>query len=100
MARRENPEAFIKNPNKWWDGYAGQEVVIIDDLSKDHERLGYYLKIWADHYPFPGECKGATMQARPKKLVVTSNYHPRDIWDDPSVVEPILRRFKVIHKAL
>lgn len=23
MARRENPEAFIKNPNKWWDGYAG-----------------------------------------------------------------------------
>lgn len=75
-------------------------MVIIDDFSREHSCLGYYLKIWADHYPFAAEIKGATCQARPKKIVITSNYHPRDIWDDPCILEPILRRFRVILKAL
>lgn len=83
-------------PNKWWDGYKEQDVIIIDDLQKEHQCLGYHLKIWGDHYPFPAERKGSTLQIRPGKIIVTSNYHPRDIWTDPAVLEPILRRFKVI----
>jgi len=91
------PILFRKNPNKWWDGYQGEETVLIDDVDTKHDGLGYYLKIWGDHYPFTAECKGSSMQIRPKTIIVTSNYHPRDIWNSPEMVDPILRRFKLHH---
>jgi len=91
------PGIFRKNPNKWWDGYQGEEFVLIDDVDAKHDGLGYYLKIWADHYPFTAESKGSSMQIRPTAIIVTSNYHPRDIWDSPQTLEPILRRFTIYH---
>eukprot|EP00965_Chrysotila_dentata_P023491 778740-Pleurochrysis_carterae.AAC.1 len=38
----------------------------------------------------------ALSRIRPKLAIVTSNYHPKDIWFDDATVEPILRRFKCI----
>jgi hypothetical protein len=32
-------------------------------------------------------------------VVVTSNYHPRDIFKDEATQEAVLRRFKVIHMS-
>lgn len=99
-AHEAHPDAFIKKANtKWWDGYQGQDTVIIDDFDKYHVALGYELKIWADHNPFPAEMKGSTVMIRPKKIIVTSNYHPSDIWQDEQTLEPIQRRFEIIHKG-
>lgn len=96
-ARQENPTAFLKQANKWWDRYNGEDTVIIEDLGLTHQYLGDHLKIWADKYAFPVEIKCSGDRIRPKKLVITSNYHIKDIWTDPNIVEPLLRRFKVIH---
>jgi len=71
----------------------------MDDLDIKHDYMGYHLKIWADRYAFVAEFKGSSRMIRPKKLVVTSNVHPKDIWKDDATLLPILRRFKIVRFA-
>jgi len=98
-ARDEYPNLFSKNLNKWWDGYNGEEHVLLDDVSLSHSSwIGWFLKIWADRYPFQAEIKGGTLNIRPKTLVVTSNYSIETLFPiDIQLQQAILRRFKVIH---
>lgn len=96
-AYEEFPGAFRKDPKeRWWDGYTGQDVVIIDDFDKFQVSQGGDMKRWLDHYPFQAAVKGGYMEIRPKKVVITSNYHPSEIWDDSQTLEPILRRVKLV----
>lgn len=96
QARSKYPGAYIKNLNKWWDGYAGEETVIIDEWSPNQECLSSYLKIWSDHYPFRAEVKGSSMMIRPVRIIVTSNYSIDDCFKNLSDSAPIHRRFNVI----
>eukprot|EP00965_Chrysotila_dentata_P256877 6212704-Pleurochrysis_carterae.AAC.2 len=70
--------------------------MIVEELDPSFAHLGSFLKRWADTYPFTAECKGSVIRCRPEMIIVTSNYHPRDIWSDPAMLEPILRRFKCV----
>lgn len=93
-ARKKYPVCFIKSMNKWWDAYDGEESVLIDDFGMQHSMLAYYLKIWADHYPFKAEVKGGTMLIRPLTIVVTSQYKLEEIFSGADL-EALQRRFKV-----
>jgi len=96
-AYEENPKAFRKDPKeRWWDGYEGQDVVIIDDFDKFQVSQGGDMKRWMDHYPFMAAYKGGYMEIRPKKIIVTSNYSPDQIWEDTETVDPIKRRVKLV----
>ena len=96
-AREENPGAYLKNANKWWDGYVDQDVVIIDEWSPQHECLASHLKQWADHHAFAAESKGGALCIRPKTIIVTSNYSIEECFPNPADSEPMRRRFKVTH---
>ena len=96
-ARDQYPSAYIKMNNKWWDGYAGEETIIIDDFDKYDVAMSGHLKRWCDHYPFPAEYKGGSKMIRPKTIIVTSNYTPEEIWEDENTLGPINRRFKKTH---
>lgn len=95
-ARTDYPEAYIKMMNKWWDNYAGEEVVILEDFDLSYSTsMHYFLKIWADAYAFRGEMKGTSRMMRPKKFVITSQYTPAQIWNGPDL-EAVARRFKLL----
>jgi len=91
---------YIKNLNKWWDGYKGQPFVVLDELStKNAEWMGDMLKIWADRYAFNSETKGSSKVIRPLCIIVTSNYSIKDLWSpavDLALCEAITRRFHQI----
>lgn len=95
--RETYPDAFIKNADRWWDGYQGESVVILEDIDIYDIKLGRYLKLWGDHYSFPAECKyEGKRDIRPDRIIVTSNYHPKDIWSDERTWGPILRRYRIV----
>ena len=92
------PEHYSKAVNKWWDGYYGQDVVVIEEWEPKNEMTASKLKIWADRYPFPAEIKGGTLsRVRPRKIIVTSNYTIDQCFPNSQDSEPLKRRFKVIN---
>lgn len=93
---REYGDHYIKAQNKWFDGYAGEEVIILDDLDKHGECLGHYLKIWSDKWACRGEIKGGTVNLRHKLFIVTSNYTPKQLFGDNVLAEAIERRFQIM----
>lgn len=96
-ARDTYPNPYLKSQNKWFDGYEGQEVILLDDFDQPGKCLGHYLKIWTDRYACTGEVKGAQVNLQHKVFVITSNYRISDIFDDdPVLLSALERRFKVI----
>lgn len=94
-AREKYPDAYIKNLNKWWCGYKGEEAVIIEEYHPE-TKLNSFLKIWADRYPFRGEYKGGSMMMRPKNIIVCSNFRIEECFQGVDL-EAVKRRFHVVN---
>ena len=97
-------EIYMKNVNKWWDGYIDGEVrlVIIEDFPVDDKAwLINILKIWADRYPFNGEVKGGTVRVTPGRwiMIVTSNHSIDEVFEkcQSDDVQAIKRRFHEVY---
>ena len=98
---RTYPGAYKKGFSKWWCGYRedepGHKTVLLDDLHPKFTEKEL-LKNWADVFPFQAENKGGSMTIRPERIIVTSNYHPQEVFGDKDL-GPIMRRFKVVSVA-
>ena len=95
-ARERFPDFYPKMMNKWWDGFQGEENVLMDDFELDGKCLGHHLKIWCDRYAFIAETKGGAVNNCPKRIIVTSNYSPEMVFgEDREMLAAVLRRFNV-----
>ena len=96
--RTDYPSLFVKGQNKWFDGYAGELAILIDDFDKQGICLSHHLKLWADRYSCSGETKGGTVHLQHRALIVTSNYRISELFfDDLVLIAALQRRFQVIH---
>ena len=90
---RNYPNAYRKDQSKWWDGYQGAEVVVLEDL--DSPALGHLIKILADNYACAGEVKGSKVPLMHQKFIITSNRLPSELWkEDEMMMRAIQRRFE------
>jgi len=88
--------AYPKNPRtKFWDGYRGQENVVIDEFRGIIDIA--LLLIWCDRYPVIVENKGSSTCLQAKKIWITSNLHPRDWYPgvDALTLGALLRRLTI-----
>lgn len=92
---RSYGDVYLKAQNKWFDGYTGQATIVLDDFDSQGSCLGHYLKIWADKWSCTGEIKGGTVNLQHRKFIVTSNYHPSELFEDKQMLDAILRRFEL-----
>lgn len=85
---------FNHQKTKWWCGYMGEEIVIINEVNPTF--CSWYaneIKEWVDQYPFNAEVKGSNIgKIRPLFFIFTSNYDldecfvevkGREIYKDP-----------------
>lgn len=57
--------------------------ILLSNFEPHHfSRLSYFLKIWIRRYPFLAEVKCSSMQIRPKKIIVISNFKVEQIFAD------------------
>lgn len=94
-------DAYPKDPaTKFWDGYQGQENVVIDEFTGVHQISITNMLRWLDRYPVAIETKGSGAVLRATHFWLTSNVDPRE-WFPEATDEQrraLRRRFdQVIH---
>lgn len=89
----DDDSLYLKDLSKWWDGYTGQENVLIEELTPEMVgMLVHHLKKWLDVYKFSAETKGGRVIARPRTIIVTSNYSLAELLEPLTEVDRLALR--------
>lgn len=70
-------EVYDKPPNKWWDGYTNERIVLLEDLDPEQAQyIAHYIKKWADRKTITAAVKCGAIKICPGDFhfIVTSNY--------------------------
>lgn len=89
-------DSYPKDPlSKFWDGYQGQENVVIDEF-RGVVNISHILR-WFDRYPVNVEIKGSSTTLKAQRIWITSNLHPKDWYPDldPLTMDALLRRLNI-----
>ena len=84
-------EVFRPLSYKWWDGYDGHRIVLLDDFRKDFCKFHELLTL-LDIYPYRVECKGGSRQIQATTFYVTSAFGPGELYESREDIEQLLRR--------
>jgi hypothetical protein len=92
---------YYKTVNKWWDGYDGEEIVVIDDY-RSSMPFSELLNL-LDGKPFRREAKGSCICLRANHIFISTPKHPR-YWykklmeEDGDAEGQLLRRFVCVRE--
>lgn len=75
----KDEDIFTPVSYKWWEGYDGHKIVLIDDYRKDFCKYHELIKL-LDIYPLRVETKGGSRQLQFTKIYITSCYSPSEMW--------------------
>lgn len=78
------PEAWVYPGKGWFDGYYGQDNVVFDDFYGDMP-ISLLLKVLDDWYPCQVPTKGGHVNWKPRKVWITCNTDPRDLYSGDTV---------------
>ncbi len=81
---------------KWWDGYDGHGVVIMDDFRPEDMKYNKLLKL-LDYNPLRLEVKGGYRQFKAKLVIITMPKHPDGCYGEAGEdLGQLIRRIDVI----
>lgn len=93
-ALEQDPNAYWKQRSIWWDGYSGQETVVLDEF---YGWLPWDVLLrMCDRYPLMVETKGGQSNFLAKKIIITTNQKPHE-WYKNINFEPFKRRVTAWH---
>lgn len=97
LAYSKYPDAFRKASGPWWDGYAGETTVILDDFDDHFMPIGDLLRV-LDRYPMRTPVKGGFVQLVANHFIVTSNHLPAEWYPDAvqKRLDAVTRRFNTV----
>jgi len=101
FAELNDKKFYVKSPTtKWWDGYKGEDFVIIDEFRGDIG-VSHLLK-WLDKYPCTVEIKGGQVPLKATKFYIMSNMDPRDWYKDidQGTRDALIRRLDITHWSI
>lgn len=95
---RFDPKAYFlqrgNGNNLWFDGYHGEDTVIIDDF---YNTIKYDTMLrLCDRYPCRVETKGGTLQFVARYMFITTNLHPSKIYEDITERDAFWRRIDYV----
>lgn len=97
-----NPLTHYNKPleDRWWDGYTGQEIVILNEFRGNHMTLSNLLAL-VDRWPMSVQVRNREpVPFLAKKVIITSSMHPREIYESAILrgdsYKQIERRFDII----
>jgi hypothetical protein len=94
-AHEELPTAYRKDARtKWWHGYMLQRDCVIDDVASEGIDITRFL-VWFDRYPCNVENKGGMLPLCVVNFIVTSNFHPCDVFSNHVQLPALLRRISI-----
>lgn len=101
-----NGDYWLSNADdKWFDGYHGQQCVILDDIRSNTWEFSKLLRL-TDQYRFRVAVKGAFIPWRPRCIIITAPGRPEDVYSNHSTgesfdgIDQLIRRIGEIREFL
>jgi len=89
------PSLYTKPEGHWYDSYAGEKTLLLDDYYGDIP-YSQFLKV-LDRYPLQVPQKGSHIYAQWDTIIITSNKQP-ETWYAEGFTDALKRRFSLLER--
>lgn len=97
----EDMTVYSWNQTKWWNGYAQQFRIVIDDFTFDGSDSSFrYLLKLLDRYHLKVETKGGMVEINSPEIYITSEFPPNNWFKEGNSLNQVLRRLDEVTEVI